>query len=668
MKFLNLMLCGVLACAVANAQTDSTYLDLGRMRARKEFTQTTVIKASDLAQMPFTNLSDAIRLWVNGSYTDKSTMVYVVDGVMINDADAYSIYDIEEITIVQDGLSQPNGAGNLQTLALITTKKSRSAKPHFSFAGQAYVVDRKMDTEKNYFNFFNQYNLTGSGNIGKVAVGGSINFLHDEMPVPKVDGETVATAPDLNRIRLHLWTQTDLGKKSKLSLHVNYTPQFGGGKYTEGATSNENAHSTDFNETLINATLQLQTAFTSALYNKFSVGYTTNKQKGADDVMYNYFVNGDSTSFSRLGKFNANLKGHTFFINDNIGYNWRLKNWSVEPAVNVNFQSIKFDTYSGYFIDAGGLAGPSAGGSSRNGKGNFFTVTPSLAITYKNILNVQGGFVQDFSKLVEKDYEQSNAYPFVTVAANVLPANTQLIWKVYGSYAKTFALNNFSMFQLDDLVSYNDLFSSPATGFLSGPGTYIPQPAKNYNERYQAGSDFSFFKKRITLGYNYLNASDVQYVQLTFPGTGIMYFPGKYTTERHQVSVVGEVLQNSPVKWRTGVFVNFFKNNLNFDGLDLAFDEKPYSGGWTNRFSYKRLSFGADLLYLLNKDVALSPNKTEKHNSILLQNIYLAYALHSKALPNMSVYISSRNLADSNIMPLASDNRRFYGGGVKFDF
>ncbi|MDH7461495.1 hypothetical protein QEG73_09400 [Chitinophagaceae bacterium 26-R-25] len=671
MKLLNLMLCGMLACSVANAQTDSTYLDLGRMRARKEFTQTTAIKASDLAQMPFTNLSDAIRLWVNGAYTDKSTMTYVVDGVMISDADAYSIYDIEEITIVQNALSQSNGAGYVQTLALITTKKGNGAKPHFSVAGQAFVVDRKLSGGTYNFNFFSQYNVTASAKIGKVAVGGSVNFLHDEMPVTQ-GNELIPTVPNLNRFRTHLWAETDLGEKSKISLHVNYAPQFGDGKYASDSLGSPDAHSMKFNDALVNATLQLQTAFTSALHNKFSAGYMANKQHGHDDVMYDYQHSYDSAYYNQLGQFENNVKGHTLFINDNISYNWRLKDWSIEPAVNLNFQAIKYESKNAYATGGPGLGGGGTRGwTEQNLKGNILTATPSLAITYKNIVSIQGGIAQDLSKLVQKDYNGSKAYPFVNVAANLLPAKTNLSWKLYGSYAKTATINNLPAYQINDLGTYVDNFggTKPGSVFVFGSGSiYVSPVPKNYDQRYQAGTDFSFFKNRLTLGYNYLNTSDVIFTSTTLPGNISAFLAGKYTMERHQVSLVGQVLQGGTFGWRTGLFVNFFKNTINYEDLKISANQKTNSGGWTNRFAYKRLSLGVDLLYLLNAQTSVAAGKTEKHNSLLLQNVYLAYAINSKKLHNLNSYISSRNLADSNIMPLASDNRRFYGAGVKFDF
>lgn len=650
MKYLNLMLCGMLACAVANAQTDSTYLDLGRMRARKEFTQTTVIKASDLAQMPFTNLSDVIRLWVNASYTDKSTMVYVIDGVMINDADAYSIYDIEEITIIQNALSQFNGAASLQTLALIQTKRAKGEQPHFSFAAQAFAVTQK---EKGYnytTELFHQYNLSGSGKIGKVAVGGSVDYLHDAMPTYN-DSTKIITTPNIDRFRGHLWARTKLGKKSTLAFQGSYTPQNCNSNFSSFSLPVWTSYVRKYNESLLNATLQLQTAITSTLQNRFSAGYTTNVQKVSDSTV-------NTSGFNSRSE----LNGHQVYLNDNLSYTWNFKNWSIEPALSFNFQSLKYDYDRSYFSWPAG----SHSSTTNQEKGSFLTATPMVAITYKNILNIQGGFTQDLSEIVQKDYDGSKTYPFVTVAANALPSNTKLSWKIYGSYAKMFASNNLSAFQLNDFDLYTSYFPRPYSIFSYGIWPQGPTASTNSNERYQAGSDLSFAQKRITVGYNYLKAANTEFAQFTSPGEGIYYFQGNFIMHRHQLTVTGEVLQKNTVKWRTGFLMNFFKNYSTSFGSTV--EETPVAGGWTNRVNYKRISMGADLMYLFSKNLHSVQGESPNYKSILLQNVYLAYSFDVGKLHNASVYISSRNLTDSNIMPLSTDGRRFYGGGVRFDF
>src|SRR5687767_3978941 len=76
------------------AQTDADWLDLGRIKLKKEFTQTVTIKGKDLEQMPFSNLADAIGVWLYGLATNNETVVYVIDGNLITDVNVYSVYDI----------------------------------------------------------------------------------------------------------------------------------------------------------------------------------------------------------------------------------------------------------------------------------------------------------------------------------------------------------------------------------------------------------------------------------------------------------------------------------------------------------------------------------------------------------------------------------------------
>src|SRR5215475_13110614 len=85
----------------ADAQFDSTHLDLGYLSLKKDFTQQLAIRGTDLEKMPFTNLSDAIAVWLYGVYTNPSTLLYVVDGNPVADVNAYSVYDIEEVVLVQ---------------------------------------------------------------------------------------------------------------------------------------------------------------------------------------------------------------------------------------------------------------------------------------------------------------------------------------------------------------------------------------------------------------------------------------------------------------------------------------------------------------------------------------------------------------------------------------
>jgi hypothetical protein len=85
-----------LSFSKAYSQNDTSHYDLGRLRVNKNLTQSITIKGSDLQRQPFANISDALNVWFYGIYTNSNYVVYVVDGNIINDVNAYNIHDIEE--------------------------------------------------------------------------------------------------------------------------------------------------------------------------------------------------------------------------------------------------------------------------------------------------------------------------------------------------------------------------------------------------------------------------------------------------------------------------------------------------------------------------------------------------------------------------------------------
>src|SRR6201995_5718317 len=112
--FKKLLLSAVLAvliCSYAKAQDDSLYYDLGRVLVRKSNTKTTTIKGTDLEKYQASNLSDAINVWLYGTYSTSSSIVYVVNGNILTDVNVYSIFDIEEVTLVETAAAQASGAG-----------------------------------------------------------------------------------------------------------------------------------------------------------------------------------------------------------------------------------------------------------------------------------------------------------------------------------------------------------------------------------------------------------------------------------------------------------------------------------------------------------------------------------------------------------------------------
>ena len=137
----------------ANAQ-DSTHYDLGRIQLKKDFTQSVTVKGEDLEKMPFTNLAEAINVWFYGSYSNSSTLVYVIDGNLVNDVNAYSIYDIDEVTLIQNAVTHIAGISQQQQqMVLIKTKRSK-------VKGSGVTAVAQADISKLYTNNIRSYTAT----------------------------------------------------------------------------------------------------------------------------------------------------------------------------------------------------------------------------------------------------------------------------------------------------------------------------------------------------------------------------------------------------------------------------------------------------------------------------------------------------------------------------
>src|SRR5476651_2271536 len=146
----------------ADAQSDTSYYDLGRIRIKKEFAQSVTIKGEDIEKFPATNLSDAIATWVSGVYTRTNGLTYVIDGDLINDVNAYSIFDVKTVTLIENATTMLNGAIQQQNLVLITTGKDHNGKSGIDVAGQSNLINLRNDNSPNTYNatYYHQYYIS----------------------------------------------------------------------------------------------------------------------------------------------------------------------------------------------------------------------------------------------------------------------------------------------------------------------------------------------------------------------------------------------------------------------------------------------------------------------------------------------------------------------------
>lgn len=668
----------LLCTEFAFAQSDSGYLDLGRLRLKKEFTQVTHIKADDIARLPFLSLSEVIRSQANGGLTQKDQMVYVVDGITVTDADIYNIQDIEEITIVRNALVNQNGAGNLQLLALVRTKQWEEGSRPVTFSAKGAALYRKVvtnisasdrQTENVFSGNFQQYALTVRGGNQRINYGGSLGFAHDALPRRnRKDSLYDAEIPGIDRVKLNLWGRFVINKNNTLSAHFNYVPQ------TERSHMHQIQQYKNIDdvkkdrEYLINPYINLETRVASFL-NKFTFSYTNGRTLDSSNTRTEW-----DNERIRNDRRKDSMRAEIIQFNENLSFIKQAGNWQIEPSLNINFQKAFYKramaTASAYEQD------PIFGSYSfskfvRYGKA--LTATPSLALSYNSLFILQGGLLLDGSKIIDSNYKNTRSYPFVNGTVNLarlLQSGTHFDWKIFGSYAERFSGFD-GIFQLSD---FNHNFVLPE---VLGPEAFaiafpsIPVPVNKFATQWQGGSSMAVLNERIRINYNYLFAEQRQ-TAIIQSALGNLMLYGKYSRKQQHLSIEADILRTDAFKWNVGLSINVLSDSSAYDGLTsydglLMYKQQPYTGGLVSRVQYKNFYAGVDMVYLLNYEERSMNGWNlviEKYNAFQLANLFFAYRLNIRRFDG-ELFLSSRNLIDSAKYPISPDNKKYFGGGFK---
>ncbi len=293
--FKNLFLSAILAVfvfSVADAQDDSLYYDLGRVLVKKSGTQTTSISGKDLEKYQVSDLSDAINVWLYGTYSNNASIIYVIDGNIISDVNAYSIYDIDEVTLVQTALAQSSGAAPGQQMVLIKTRTNRAGKKGIEVNGQNSLVNLRNSTNtlsgtNTPSSIYDQYYVAAYRNYKNANIGLTADYQRDVDPSSNGNGLEFLEPAHYNRLKLNAYANVKLGKHSILIFGANYVPQTNNVSYTKDTTLtiyipplDENTlFKSQVTQHMINANVNLKTDISKGLTNRFSVAYNH----------YNYF-------------------------------------------------------------------------------------------------------------------------------------------------------------------------------------------------------------------------------------------------------------------------------------------------------------------------------------------------------------------------------------------
>ncbi|MGZ3999326.1 MAG: hypothetical protein ACXVIY_01795 [Mucilaginibacter sp.] len=674
---------------IAKAQ-DSTHYDLGRISVNKNFTQSITIKASDLERYQFNYITDALKVFFYGTFTNATSVVYVIDGNIVTDVDTYNIQDIEEITLVQNALGQVSGASPMQQMILIKTRRGGAGKQGIIASNQTSLVNAR--NNNNYVNatkptgVYEQAYLGAYKNYTNGDIGVSAGFLHDISP-RALPADNAGTDPfHYNELRLNAYADARLWKGTTLNFGFNYTYEPGGyGNIMNNNTStivNEFASRSHEAQHLVNTNIALRSHIVGGLTNTLSAGYNhyADYEMGTatqyiEEPQFGYYYH-----YNSLQKWQQHE--HTFLLKDNLVYHQQFGDWSIDPSVDFTYRHVS-DTLGvsqvTYLDSIPNNAQSYA--SSQTARYNLSLLTPSVDIYYKDIFDIHGGFTGILNKehFGASYITVDHVLPFASASFNV-PA---IKLRLFASFSRQ---NDF----LDD--PYVSLAMLALQGFDDPAGTYssslhlvLPtsfNALKSYNN-YQAGFTLELWKN-FNFSYNFRENYHWIYAAFVVPdgGNGSEVIDAlqdaKFIT--HSVALDYH-LHSGNFDWATGLTATTSKFQLigqpvsqNQPNTYLSTGHR-WTGGFANRLMYKNLFAGLNILYQMGErpyDLQnWIPNlpgyvPPSNKNSFSLQNLYIGERVKINHLKYAEIYLNTRNILQNNSSDI-TDERRFYGFGFKLN-
>ena len=659
----------VMICWSAQSQlTDSNYLDLGRTQLKKDFVQSIMIRGADLEKFPYSNLSELISGWLYGMNTNINTLVFVVDGNMVTDVNVYSIQDIEEVRLVQNALAQLNGAFKQQQLVLIKTRKASADGLKISGGGQTHLVTKGSysptnitDPESNK-NLYHAYQVGGRYRSKRLNIGASLGYLHDVMPEFKRDNYFIRSPRQIDRYRVNTDASLIINNRHEISGRFNLTRQDMKSELssTEGPVQ---YHEDQYgNDLLWNAEVKLRSKLGKSFTNELSAAYAASNGDYSAHIVRTYAPTYD---YDGLGEYERD----NILARNTIRYSSHFGNWELSPAVNFSFRHIRYRHDQFTSLTSGGMPQLSQSWSSL--RASQFLLTPSVDLSYRNFFDVQAGIVTDLSSK-----KSNTVYPYISTAIDLLAGlggSTNEYLKVFASYAKAGYFYDHS-FPLTDVYYFEPVI--PMFNFFA---PYIPAKPDSGFYNLQLGTGASIFHGRLQFSYQFEKRDFISSatVEVMVPGSSYIatIFPGAVST-MHRVQL-GTTLSHENFKWTSGLHFNNIAvkftdpvQNLRYHDITgyVETSNRSWAGGWNNRFAFKNLSLGFDLVALISKEFNDPFGSMTNENLFSLQQAFIAYNFRPGKSGQAEVFLSTRNAIQNDWHTYTQDPRSYYGAGFKIRF
>ncbi|HMI61634.1 MAG TPA: hypothetical protein VK518_12010, partial [Puia sp.] len=578
---------------------------------------------------------------------------------------------IEEVVLVQQAAALVGTFGTQQQLGLIKTRRGKDKQGVMVGAHTGLVNasgNGKSDTR-----IYHQYYAGAYLNLSTISFGISGDYQRDVFPFPN---DKTNTPFGLQRWRLNGYFTWRPNARNEVEATMNYAPQSADLNLIvpNEYDSSKFPFDAHVKQHLLLPRLVWHSDVLPGLRNDLQVSWIGSRYTGKNHLSE---LTGQVPPAYQNDQVAS--KGNSLRVNERLVFQLSAGGWKIEPALNASYEHIdqKYD-YSTFYFN-----GSAYGSSSEEQKlkRDVYILTPAMDISYKRLLDINGGVFLDVSGQRFTGARKSSA--FASVAVDLLQfgrGENQNSLKLFGSYAQQTMLTN-NIYTLGDL-------SAPAgdgaigaqllgsVGYLSSPPTLAyPNLVIPSYWVWESGVSWSPFHRRLQFQYTFERRRPTQ-----IDGGYAGYYE-QWRSTLHHFGVRAKILDGAGLSWESGLNLSLlrgktdsadFLTNYGNPGIG-AFNGAPdsWTGGWVNRLRLGDFTAGLDLLYHFRETVYSGYNvgsnfvfTPSRVNSFVVPNIYAGYDLHLPHGKGLELFAESRGLVRNHSQDLM-DVRKYYTIGGK---
>jgi len=425
------------------------------------------------------------------------------------------------------------------------------------------------------------------------------------------------------------------------------------------------------------------------------VGYLHYTQKENNFGWVHFEPSNESSNTYQRG--NENFHIYQFYVRDRLSYTVRANNWTFEPAVNASYQDAEEVYNEAYYRETGPDAGTPAGASTvepgsmmlNPGHLKLYVLTPTIDISYKEVLNIQAGVVSNISHRdpVHAAIMLPRTSAFGSVAVDLLKLDgvQRTSSLQFFASASQRGLYSFSDNSLNDVDGNHTPYRYIYPGGLLMVGnifqerSYYTMPSVDRAPKYWAwetGVSWKEMQGRLQIDYNFERRNFSRAVVTDLGNGNYTYWLNTVSSSQHRLAVNYRLIDNAGVSWMMGVnttvlrVYNVAEPSPYIFGDNTPGNKRPsFTGGWVNRIQYHGFSLGLDLLYHFSAelyDPFDSYQLAARRNGWVLQNVYAGYKIPTHSKKNLEIYAACRGLAGGGTLSSMEvpGGRKYYGVGA----